>query len=150
MSCMSILAFIAASKATSYLLFQPRLLFNNSLSGVIPQTLCQNIFTQLIEIFPNNGVFTCPLPTCCVSGFSCSIQGYNASCSNDTKTTSFSTSTRITTPLSTSSLFCCYYDSNSQPAASICSSSSCPPPPDGYSFFSSAPTSSCSQCSTQP
>src|SRR3989338_10905306 len=89
MSCMSILAFIAASKATSYLLFQPRLLFNNSLSGVIPQTLCQNIFTQLIEIFPNNGVFTCPLPTCCVSGFSCSIQGYNASCSNDTKTTSF-------------------------------------------------------------
>src|SRR3989338_5888002 len=115
-----------------------RYLFDNSFSGVIPQALCQNSFILGIEIFPNNGVFTCPLPTCCVSPSSCSLQGSTASCSNDTKATSDSTS----------SLFCCYYDSTSQPAVSICSSSSCPPPPDGYSFFSSAPTPSCSKCST--
>ena len=140
--CMFILAFNSTSKPTSKLTLSSlcmfRYLYNNSLLGVIPQALCQNSFFFQIEIFPNNGVFTCPLPTCCVSPSSCSLQGYSASCSNDTKTSSESTS----------SLFCCYYDSTSQPAVSICSSSSCPPPREGYSFYSSALTSSCSRCST--
>ena len=55
-----------------------RYLFNNSFSGVIPQALCQHSYEFGIEIFPNNGVFTCPLPTCCVFS-SC---GSNASCSS--------------------------------------------------------------------
>ena len=116
-----------------------RELYNNSFSGVIPQALCQHRYQYGIEIFPNNGVFTCPLPTCCVFPFSCAVFG-SASCSNDTKTTSDSTS----------NLFCCYYDSVSQLAVSICSTSSCPPPHEGYSFFSSAPTPSCSRCNTLP
>ena len=65
-----------------------RNLYKNSFSGVIPQALCQNSDHNRILIFPNNGVFTCPLPTCCVSPSSCSLQGYSASCSNDTKATS--------------------------------------------------------------
>ena len=138
--------------ASSNLFFHPKLLdfcvilfrwlYNNSLSGVIPKALCQNSYPDYqLELFPTNGVFTCPLPICCVSP-SCSVQGYSPSCSDDTTTTPYSTSTL------TSNLFCCYYDSSSQPAISICSSSSCPPPPEGYSFFSSAPTPSCSRCST--
>ena len=70
-----------------------RYLYNNSFSGVIPQALCQISDQPPVEIFPNNGVFTCPLPTCCVYPSSCSRPGYSASCSSDTKTTSSSTST---------------------------------------------------------
>src|SRR3989338_7263787 len=125
-----------------------RILNNNSFSGVIPQALCQNSDLNGIYLFPSNGVFTCPLPTCCVYPSSCSLPGYSASCSNDTKTTQTNSPYSTFTLSSTSNLFCCYYDSTSQPAISLCSSSYCPPPRDGYSLFSSAPTSSCSRCKT--
>src|SRR3989338_4820487 len=136
---MFIFAFNFTNKHTHQLTFNwlhVRFLYNNSFSGVIPQALCQSNKRFNIQIFPNHGVFTCPLPTCCVFPSSCSMQG-SASCSNDPDSTSYSTS----------SLFCCYYDSISQQTISICSSSNCPPPRKGYSFLSSAPTSSCSRCS---
>ena len=113
-------------------------LYNNSFSGVIPQAVCQIDYPS---IFPNNGVFTCPLPTCCASSLYCSADSpFPSSCSNHTKT-SFQPST---------TLYCCYYESLSgQPAPSLCSSTSpCPVPPKDHSFFSSTPTSSCSQCNT--
>ena len=69
-----------------------RNLSNNTLSGVIPESICRLL---IHSIFPTNGVFACPLPSCCVGSTSCSIdQKTIASCSNTTKCSDYSSSAK--------------------------------------------------------
>lgn len=100
---------------------------NNQLSGIIPHSVCT---IQISDLSLND--WSCPFPNCC-SISTCGI------CTNTTSS-----------PPSNVSLLCCTYLTSSSTLQSFCYKGvSCPPPAQGYTFWSSASISSCSQCAGQ-